>query len=161
MLSSKAIKIGIFNHISDKASENLRSLERLCIRSGKIVTLPESIGNIISLITLELQYNPLANLPESVGNLTNLESLGVYSIPEDMLYWDYFNNYCPLEFNKITEKRSPFSGLPESASKITSLEYLHLSNTEITALPDYLSDLPAINSGKLRLVRSIEDLELQ
>ena len=160
---------------------NLRSLERLCIRGGKIAALPESIGNIISLTSLELQHTSLLNLPESIGNLVNLKSLGVYNISEDLLYWDYFNGYRPLEYDKIPKKRSPFYGLPDSASKLTSLLYLHLSNTEVTNLPDYLGNLPALktldiircniktippslqklaDSGKLRIMRSIEDLEL-
>jgi hypothetical protein len=48
------------------------------------------------------------------------------------------------EEDESIEKRSPFTGLPDSASKLTSLMYLHLSSTEVTKLPDYLGNLPAL-----------------
>ena len=121
---------------------NLRSLKSIYIRGGKMIALPESIGDISSLLGLHLQYTNIASLPASIGNLCNLVSLGIYSVQNE----DRFDiiDYPDYYQDEETERKSPFAGLPSTASKLTSLKYLNLSNTEVTSLPDYLTDLPAL-----------------
>jgi Leucine-rich repeat (LRR) protein len=122
---------------------NLSSLETLYIRGGKMKTLPESIVNISTLLGLQLQYTSITNLPAETGKLKNLVSLGVFSFHNDM---DWGGIDSPPEYteDETFEKRSPFTCLPDTVSKLTSLKYLRLSNTEITSLPDYLGNLPAL-----------------
>jgi len=122
--------------------KNLRSLRSLYIRGSKMTSLPDAVCNITSLINLCLQYTNISSLPASIGNLTNLVFLGIYNFFNETPYDHdgilYFNQ------NKSTEKRSPFAVLPIEVSKLASLRFLVISNTEVTSLPDYLGDLPAL-----------------
>ena len=95
---------------------NLQSLVTLFIRGGKLKSLPESIGNISSLQSLQLQYTIIENLPDSIGNLINLDNLGITSaqIEHGLDVIDYPDYYRDEE----TEKRSPFSSLPDAISKL-------------------------------------------
>jgi len=130
----------------------LRSLKTLYIWGSKITSLPESIGNIITLTNMQLQYTDIAKLPDTIGKLVNLEVLGIYSfskkdwlggkIDKIIEYDPDWTNYQGQ--NKKPEKRSVFSALPPEVSKLTKLRYLLLSNTEVTSLPDFLADLPAL-----------------
>ncbi len=43
--------------------------------------LPESIGNIGTLLELDLSDNDISLLPESTGNLKSLRRLHLYEIP--------------------------------------------------------------------------------
>jgi leucine-rich repeat protein SHOC2 len=124
---------------------NLQSLKTFYIRGGKITALPESIGNIIPLLSIMLQYTNIANLPASIGNLRNLVSLGVYGYQNEG-QWAGEDNYPDWFQEENTEKRSPFIGLPDTASKLVSLEFLIFNNSEIKSLPDYLGDLPALRT---------------
>jgi Leucine-rich repeat (LRR) protein len=106
--------------------------------------LPESIGNIASLLGLQLQYTNIAKLPDSIGNLANLEYLGVYSYPNDMP-WDYhFDNPPDYYEDEKTEKRSPFAVLPDTAANLASLKFLKLSNSALQSLPDFVGRLPLL-----------------
>jgi Leucine-rich repeat (LRR) protein len=46
--------------------------------------------------------------------------------------------------NITTEKKYPFAVLPTGVSKLVSLRFLTISNTEVTKLPDLLGDLPVL-----------------
>jgi len=148
-----------------------------------MTALPESIGNITSLLSISLQYTNIAGLPASIGNLKNLLYLGVYGyqneyqfVSDGELSPDYYPDYLQ---DANTEKRSPFTGLPETASKLSSLKQLEFNNSEIKSLPDYLSELPAlrkievidcdiktippalqrlVDSGELAVIRSEDEL---
>ncbi len=54
---------------------NLKSLETLNLERNKLTTLPESISNLKSLETLNLGYNCFTTLPESIANLKSLKAL--------------------------------------------------------------------------------------
>jgi hypothetical protein len=44
---------------------------------NKIVSLPESIGDLTELEDLDISFNPIKNLPESLKNLTKLKSIDI------------------------------------------------------------------------------------
>jgi Leucine-rich repeat (LRR) protein len=49
--------------------------KELYINFKKIITLSNSIGNLINLELLDLHYNKITTLPDSICNLINLKKL--------------------------------------------------------------------------------------
>lgn len=102
---------------------NLVSLRELKIAWNQLTTLPESIGNLKSLQRLEISRNELTTLPESIGNLKSLEILN-------------------LQNNKLTI-------LPESISNLKSLQVLDLTNNMLTTLPESITKLRSLQKINL------------
>ena len=77
---------------------NLATQPRYSVKNGHItklritgwknlISLPESIGNLVNLQELDLGWNNLISLPESFGNLVNVRKLHLWgnkltSLPE-------------------------------------------------------------------------------
>ncbi|KAF7154186.1 hypothetical protein RHSIM_Rhsim01G0101900 [Rhododendron simsii] len=80
--------------------------------------LPEEIGNLISLQTLDLAKNNLSTLPDGICNLTCLKHLR-------------------LGENNV-------SNLPSGIGKLTSLESLYLSSNSLCTLPDTIGKLSCL-----------------
>ncbi|MBC8196394.1 MAG: hypothetical protein H8E60_00765, partial [Candidatus Marinimicrobia bacterium] len=64
---------------------------------NSFTTLPESIGNLTSLTSLDLNYNSFTTLPESIGNLTSLTYLNLEY--NSFLFIPDF--ICDLEINSL------------------------------------------------------------
>ena len=93
-----------------------------------LTEVPESIGQLTQLRTLELIMNRLTKLPKFLSNLSQLQTLR-------------------LDANQITE-------LPEHIGQLTQLRELYLGNNRLTRLPNSLRKLTqlqilALNSNKL------------
>jgi len=66
-----------------------RRLVLLNLSNTQISNLPESIGSLSNLTTLDLHANTISNIPESIGSLSNLTTLDLHantisSIPETL-----------------------------------------------------------------------------
>ncbi|MHA2393173.1 MAG: leucine-rich repeat domain-containing protein [Promethearchaeota archaeon] len=77
--------------------------------------LPESIGQLKFLQTLDLRNNNLTELPESIGKLEILEELILHD--------------------------NALRSVPESIGNLTNLGLLHLDNNNLTTLPDTICNL--------------------
>jgi Leucine-rich repeat (LRR) protein len=75
-----------------------------------ISSLPESIGDLNNLTSLQLQNNKLTLLPESIGNLNNLTSL-------------------QLQNNKLTT-------LPLTLTKLNKLSFISLNDNDKLDIPE-------------------------
>jgi internalin A len=84
-------------------------------KTPKLTALPESLGQLTQLQSLDLSNNQLTALPEWLGQLTQLQSLN-------------------LSFNGLT-------ALPEWLGQLTQLQSLGLSHNRLTALPESLGQL--------------------
>jgi len=93
----------------------LSSLVTLDLSENRIVALPATIGGLSSLTRLDLHSNRITELPDSVGNLLSL------------LYLDLRGNQLTL--------------LPASFSRLVRLEELDLSSNQLSALPDTIGSL--------------------
>ena len=80
-----------------------------------LTELPESIGNLTSLVQLYIDDNELTSLPESIGNLSNLF-------------------YLIANFNNLT-------ALPDSIGNLSNLFFLDLGYNEISYIPDSIGNL--------------------
>ncbi len=98
----------------------LAALEKLSLGGIDIAALPDSIGKLKKLKTLELNYlDKLAELPDALGDCTNLESIEMYDLPK-------------------------LETLPKTIGKLKKLKKLKL--VPLKRLPDELFTLPNLES---------------
>ncbi|PIA46601.1 hypothetical protein AQUCO_01500261v1 [Aquilegia coerulea] len=99
----------------------LSGLVTLDLSENRIATLPTTIGNLFSLTKLELHSNKIAELPDTIGNLLSL------------IYLDIRGNYL--------------TSLPVTIGKLSCLQELDLSSNKLVVLPESIGNL--INLKKL------------
>ena len=112
----------------------------------KLTELPESLGQLTQLLSLDLSRNQLTALPEWLGQLTQLQSLNLFGnqltgLPESLGQLTQLQS-LNLSGNQLT-------ALPESLSLLTQLQSLTLSNNQLTALPESLGQLSQLQSLNL------------
>ena len=108
---------------------------------NRLTTLPESIGNLISLTNLQLQQNQLAILPESIGDMKSLKSINfndnlLKTLPESI------GNLSSLRSFWLNDNR--LEALPESIGNLKSLQVLYLNNNLLTSLPKSIENLTSL-----------------
>ncbi|KAI3668897.1 hypothetical protein L6452_40114 [Arctium lappa] len=107
----------------------------------QIEWLPDSIGKLSSLITLDLSENRLVALPSSIGGLSSLTKLDLHSnkileLPEsigDLLSLVHLD----LRGNQLTS-------LPATFGRLLHLEELDLSSNNISVLPECVCSLSSL-----------------
>ena len=143
---------GFTSHYNDKFSElpesigNLTNLTSLNLSANELSELPESIGNLTNLTSLELCDNSLSELPESIGNLTNLTSLNLNEnslseLPESI------GNLTNLTWLELCD--NSLSELPKSIGNLTNLTSLDVESNELNELPDSIGQLTNLTSLEL------------
>ncbi|KAJ7965890.1 Receptor-like protein kinase [Quillaja saponaria] len=142
-----------------KLPENISRLKKIktmllmtCMIHGQI---PASIGNMTSLVDLELTGNFLmGQIPAEIGLLKNLEQLELY-------YNYHLVGNIPEELGNLTELRdldmsvNKLSGnIPESIWRLPKLKVLQLYNNSITG------EIPSVieNSTTLRILSLYDNL---
>ena len=108
-----------------------------------LTSLPDWIGNLTALISLELGNTKLCSLPESVGNLTALTELDLSGTRLTSLP-DWLGNLTAL--TELDLSGTQLTSLPESLGNLTALTSLDLSGTQLTSLPESLGNLTALTS---------------
>jgi len=99
---------------------DLTDLTSLNLGDNQLTTLPERIGNLTALTSLDLNHNQLTTLPEQIGNLTALTFLN-------------------LSNNQLTT-------LPERIGNLTALTSLDLGSNQLTTIPEQIGNLTALTS---------------
>lgn len=94
----------------------LVNLKKLDVLNGNLEFLPESIGNLTQLETLEISHNHLTTIPQNIiDRLKNLKFL-------------YIHN------NNLTS-------LPDNIGQLTQLIGIDLSDNNLKSLPDSIGQL--------------------
>lgn len=88
---------------------------KLSLTNGNISTLPDDIGSLEQLASLDLRGNFLSDIPNSFGELSNLEELSI--------------------------SKNKFQYLPEIVTRLTKLNLLDISSNQISKLPQTISIL--------------------
>ncbi|KAF8035672.1 hypothetical protein BT93_C1642 [Corymbia citriodora subsp. variegata] len=106
-----------------------------CYRVGKI---PESIGKLRCLLTLDISSTSINELPNSVGGLPKLEFLSMAStkikeLPKSILSWALLLE-LDLSFAEIIE-------LPESIGNLKMLKVIQVGHNPIKKFPHALGRL--------------------
>lgn len=116
--------------------------------------LPDSIGKLSSLVSLDLSENRIIVLPTTIINLTSLTKLNLCSnriveLPDSI--GDLFSLlHLDLRANQLTS-------LPSTFGKLIRLEELDLSCNRFSALPDAIGDLANLNKLNVE-TNDIEEL---
>ncbi|KAM7261271.1 hypothetical protein ACFE04_026746 [Oxalis oulophora] len=123
---------------SKKASPHLNLQNNL---SDQIQWLPDSIGKLSSLISLDLSENRLVALPPTIGGLSSLTRLDLHSnkiteLPEAI------GNLLALVFLDL--RANQLSTLPPTFGRLISLEELDLSSNQLSVLPDSIGSLVSL-----------------
>jgi hypothetical protein len=92
--------------------------------SEKLTHLPESLGGLAQLQSLDLSSNGLTALPEWLGGLSQLR--------------------------KVNLSSNALMALPESLGGLAWLEWLDLSGNRLTALPEWLGGLSQLETLDIR-----------
>lgn len=161
---------------------NLWSLQALHLKGcDKITCLPDSIGRLVGLRTLQLNCAGVRSLPESIGQCLNLQNLIVNCrvleyIPEsvgqieNLMLFNFSRCFClkklPVDvFRRTHSTRNIYLvgcdsllEVPDSIGNLARLECLDLSSCEnLRFLPDTIGNLTNLRAMNL-VMSSIEVL---
>ncbi|KAG7544969.1 Leucine-rich repeat [Arabidopsis suecica] len=110
----------------------LSSLTSLDLSENHIVVLPNTIGGLSSLTKLDLHSNRIGQLPESIGELLNLVYLNLGSNQLSSLP-STFSRLLRLEELDLSCNNLPI--LPESIGSLVSLKKLDVETNDIEEIP--------------------------
>lgn len=111
----------------------------LSFKNLKLTELPMSLGELVSLQSLNLAENKLTSLPEWLSRLTRLQSLDLYknnlvTLPT----WIH----CFTNLVELNIRSNKIQALPPSIGQLVKLERLLLfNNSALTSLPKEIGDL--------------------
>ncbi|GAB2282911.1 Plant intracellular Ras-group- LRR protein 4 [Dionaea muscipula] len=136
---------------SKKGTQDLILRARLI---DQVEWLPDSIGKLLGLVTLDLSENRLVTLPSTIGGLSSLTKLDLHSnriveLPESI--GDLLNLvYLDLSGNQL-------SRLPPSIGRLVHMENLNLSSNQLASLPDTIGSLVSLKKLDME-TNNIEEL---
>ena len=125
---------------------NLTALTTLNLSENQLTAVPESLGNLTALTELNLGANQLTAVPESLGNLTGLTELYLYgnqltAVPESL------GNLTGL--TELNLYGNQLTAVPESLENLTALTELNLGANQLTAVPEWVGNLTALTELNL------------
>lgn len=140
--------------IEVSAKKGTRELNLQNKLSDQVEWLPDSIGKLLSLVTLDLSENRIVALPITIGGLFSLASLDLHSnrlteLPEsigdllNLVFLDLRGNYL--------------SKLPSSVGRLVQLEELDLSSNQLSFLPDTIGSMVSLKKLNIE-TNNIEEL---
>ncbi|XP_056174772.1 disease resistance protein RPV1-like [Syzygium oleosum] len=110
------------------------------LHCDKVGQLQESMGSLVSLTNLELRGTRIKELPESIGSMKALETLNAYFCISLALIPSSIGNLTSLSLLDLTRCCS-LREIPDSIGKLASLIELRLAWTSITKLPESIGNL--------------------
>jgi leucine-rich repeat protein SHOC2 len=110
----------------------LTSLVKLNLSHNQLTSVPAEIGQLTSLQVLGLSDNQLTSVPAEIGQLTSLTELKLYNnkltnVPAEIGQLTSLTELC-LGDNKLTS-------VPAEIRQLTSLVKLNLSHNQLESLP--------------------------
>lgn len=147
--------------VSEGEMKALQACTFLNFDSADLTDIPESIGLLSNLITLDLRGTDISALPGSIGKLSNLQELCLSGTKIRTLP-DSIQQLAQLRDLDISS--TEITSFPESIVHLTGLKSLELTSTLFFSLPDTIGNLENLemlslgNSNVLHLPDSIGKL---
>nr|CAD7596429.1 unnamed protein product [Timema genevievae] len=128
-------------------------LEVLLVCNNKLISLPEEIGRIHTLLELDASCNEISNLPAQIGDLSILRSL---MLRQNQLV------QLPLELMQLRLERMDIScnrivSLPVELRTMTSLVYLDLTNNPLLSPTASLCTRGRVHVFKFLELKSLKE----
>jgi internalin A len=126
----------------------LTDITTLDLSENYLTSVPEWLGNLTALTTLDLSENQLTSVPESLGNLTALTILDLSvnqlaSVPKSL------GNLTAL--TSLDLGRNQLASVPESLGNLTGLTGLDLGRNQLASVPESLGNLTALSTLDLAI----------
>jgi Leucine-rich repeat (LRR) protein len=131
----------------------LDSLSSLDLRHNNLVGLPDSIGMLTKLTSLSLEGNELASLPASFGGLVKLSSLSLQGNKLTSLPASFGNlaSLSTLWLGDInTAAGNLLTSLPDTIGNLKGLRFLDVSNNLLVQIPYSISNIQYILTLNLK-----------
>lgn len=126
----------------------LTNLKELDLEQNSMKKLPECIKQLKNLERLDLELNDIESLPEWIGELTNLK----------LLYVDK-NVKLPESIKNLTNLEKLSAGeLPDYFRNFKKLTVLNLESSNLSNIPEWISELEQLKSLDLNYSRSLTNL---
>lgn len=118
----------------------------LRLPSRELRVLPREIGNLTSLVTIDLRGNFISELPREIGKLSNLSGLFVSnnrltSLPEEIR--------CLSKLTHLSLDGNRLAALPPEIGDLSFLVNLDLVRNKLKKLPKEIGNLSKLNSLQL------------
>ncbi|KAF7153168.1 hypothetical protein RHSIM_Rhsim01G0104100 [Rhododendron simsii] len=122
-------------------------LKELNLKDCHLSYLPDEIGNLISLRTLDLAQNNLNTLPDGICNLTclkrfRLDNNNVSHLPSGI------GRLTSLE--SLNLERNSLCTLPDTIGMLSCLKELFVGNNKLSHLPSEIGDLDSLKILELQ-----------
>ncbi|GLT51973.1 hypothetical protein SLA2020_253420 [Shorea laevis] len=134
----------------------LSKLESMDLSGNQLGSIPDSIGQLSKLESMDLSGNQLGSIPDSIGQLSKLESMYLFgnqlrSIP------DSIGQLSKLESMDLSQNQ--LGSIPDSIGQLSKLEIMDLSGNQLRSIPDSIGQLSNLESMDLfgNQLRSIPD----
>lgn len=123
-----------------KGTQELNLQNRLM---DQVDWLPDSIGKLSSLVTLDLSENRIVALPETIGGLSSLTKLDLHSNRIGELPGPIGDL---LSLVVLDVRGNQLSSLPATFGRLILLQDLDLSSNRLSSLPDTIGSLVSLKN---------------
>ncbi|CAO2211461.1 unnamed protein product [Urochloa humidicola] len=137
-IDDKLTLIKLASMIEVAAKKGSRDLNLQGKLMNQIEWLPDSIGKLTALVTLDISENRILAVPDAIGRLSSLAKLDLHSnriaqLPESI------GDLCNLIYLDL--RGNQLASLPSSLGRLVKLEELDVSANYLTTLPDSIGSL--------------------